>query len=243
MLYRYETHCHSSQCSKCAHSTAQELVSAYKAAGYAGLVLTDHFIHGNTCVDPSLPWNERMNRYYNAYLDARTEGKKLDFDVIFGLEHAYGGGQEVLCFGIDLAFLLDNPDIPQLSIGEFAARVHGYGGVLIQAHPYRFGGWEVPVRMDIVDGLEIFNAGNDPSKNRMALEKAQEQPCILTSGADTHYKGESRIGQAGIALPYRVRDGKELVAALKKGDHRCIINGEIVSAVLEQGEPHGNFVF
>lgn len=232
MLYRYETHCHSNQCSKCAHSTAQELVRAYKAAGYAGLILTDHFIHGNTCVDPSLPWEKRMECYYNAYLQAKAEGDKLDFDVIFGLEHAYGGGQEVLCYGIDLAFLLNNPDIPEFTLEQFATRVHEYGGILIQAHPYRFGGWEVPVRMDIIDGIEVFNAGNDPLKNQMALQKAQERPCILTSGADTHYTGEARIGQAGIALPYRVRDEKELVAALKKGDHRCIINGKVTPSNL-----------
>ena len=243
MFYRYETHCHASECSKCAHSTAQELVWAYKAAGYAGLVLTDHFIHGNTCVDTSLPWDERMQRYYNAYLQSKAEGDKLDFDVIFGLEHAYGGGREVLCYGIDLPFLLDNPDIPQLSIEEFADRVHCYGGILIQAHPYRYGGWEVDVPVALVDGIEIYNAGNDPLKNRMALQKALERPCIRTSGADTHHKGEARIGQAGIALPYRIRNEKELVAALKKGDHRCIINGEVASADLGQGEENGNSTF
>ena len=227
MLYRYETHCHSSQCSACAHSTAQELVQAYKAAGFAGLVLTDHFIHGNTCVDPTLPWANQMARYYDAYLDAKAEGDKLDFDVIFGLEHAYGGGQEVLCYGIDLDFLLQNPHIPQLSLEEFVARVHEYGGILIQAHPYRYGGLEVPVRLDLLDGIEINNAGISPTQNGMALQKAHAHPCILTAGADTHFAEEARVGQAGIALPYRIRSSRELTIALKRGDHRCIIDGQI----------------
>lgn len=234
MLYHYETHCHSSQCSKCAHSTAQELVRAYKAAGLAGLVLTDHFIHGNTSVDRNLPWAEQMMCYYQAYLDAKAEAKKLDFDVIFGIEHAYGGGQEVLCYGIDLDFLLANPDIPELTLEQFAARVHGYGGILIQAHPYRYGGWEVPVRLDLIDGIEVYNAGNAPVKNRMALQKAQESPCIHTSGADTHFIGEPRVGQAGIALPYRIHDGQALVAALKAGDHQCIIGAQIVGQILPE---------
>lgn len=233
MIYRYETHCHANLCSKCAHSTPQELVRAYKAAGFAGLVLTDHFIHGYTSVDSSLPWRERMNCYYNAFLEAKAEGDKLDFDVIFGIEHAYGGGQEVLCYGIDLHFLLANPDIPTLSLEEFSARVHEYGGILIQAHPYRYGGWEVPVRLELIDGIEVYNAGNDPAKNRMALQKAQEKPCILTSGADTHAAGEDRVGSSGIALPYRITNEKELVEALKKGDHQCIIRGEIVSQITE----------
>lgn len=233
MLYRYETHCHSSQCSACAHSTAQELVRAYKAAGFAGLVLTDHFIHGNTCVDRSLPWAKQIEGYYQAYLDAKAEGDKLDFDVLFGLEHAYGGGQEVLTYGIDLPFLLNNPDIPELSLEEFCERVHSYGGILIQAHPCRYGGWEVPVGLDLIDGIEVYNAGNEPPKNRMALQKAQERNCILTSGADTHAAGEARVGQAGIALPYRISDGQGLVEALKKGDYQWVIKGQILPVVTE----------
>lgn len=227
MLYRYETHCHSSQCSRCAHSSAQELVSAFHQAGYAGLVLTDHFIHGNTAVDTALPWEAQMRRYYGAYLDAKAAAQGLDFDVIFGIEHAYGGGQEVLCYGIDLDFLLSNPDIPQLSLAEFAERVHGYGGILIQAHPYRYGGWEVPVRLDLVDGIEVYNAGNPPQKNAMALEKASERPCIQTSGGDIHYIHSDNVGMAGIALPYRVHDEKELAAALKQRSHKLIVQRNI----------------
>ena len=104
MLYRYETHCHSAQCSACAHSLSQDLVRAYREAGYAGLVLTDHFIFGNTCVDRTLPWDARMKAYYQAYLDANAAAEELDFDVIFGIEHAYGDGKEVLIYGIDLPF-------------------------------------------------------------------------------------------------------------------------------------------
>ena len=56
MEYIYETHCHSAQCSLCAKSSAQALVYAYHKAGYTGLVLTDHFIYGNTAVPQDLPW-------------------------------------------------------------------------------------------------------------------------------------------------------------------------------------------
>lgn len=234
MLYKYETHCHANLCSKCAHSTPQELVRAYKTAGFSGLALTDHFIHGYTSVDQSLPWEQRMQRYYDAYLEAKAEGDQLDFDVIFGIEHAYGGGQEVLVYGIDLQFLLDHPQIETASLEKFTRLVHEYGGILIQAHPYRYGGWEVPVRLELIDGIEVYNTGNEPLKNRMALQKAQERPCILTSGADTHAASEARIGQAGIALPYRISTSQALVQALRNGDHRCIINGQIVPQVTER---------
>lgn len=234
MLYRYETHCHANLCSKCAHSTPAEMVRAYKNAGFAGLVLTDHFIHGYTSVDQSLPWQARMQRYYEAYLQARAEGDKLDFDVIFGIEHAHGGGQEVLVYGIGLDFLLDHPQIEAASLEEFAALVHSAGGILIQAHPYRYGGWEVPLRPDLTDGIEMYNAGNDAWKNRMALQKAQQFGCMVTAGADSHAAWEERVGTAGIALPYRISDGQALVQALRNGDHKLVIHGQIIDAVTEE---------
>ena len=156
MNYRYETHCHSNRCSRCAHSTPAELVKAYQGKGFSGLVLTDHFIHGNNCVDESLPWDKRMQCYYDAYLEAKEAAQDLDFDVLFGIEHAYGGGLEVLCYGIDLNFLLSNPDIPQLDIREFAARVHEYGGILIHAHPYRWAGPELQLPLDLLEQIQVL---------------------------------------------------------------------------------------
>lgn len=231
MLYRYETHCHANLCSRCAHSTPEEMVRAYKNAGFAGLVLTDHFIHGYNCVNPNLPWAERMLCYHNAYLQAKAEGDKLDFDVIFGIEHAHGGGQEVLVYGIDLEFLLAHPEIETANLKEFSALVHAAGGLVIQAHPYRYGGWEVPVRLDLVDGIEVCNAGNEPLKNQMALQKSSEHICILTAGADSHAAWEERVGTTGIALPYRISSGRGLVDALKKGDHKLVIHGKIFDQI------------
>ena len=222
MQYRYETHCHSTRCSRCAHSTPTELVKAYHAKGFSGLVLTDHFVHGNHCVDETLPWEMRMQCYYDAYLEAREAAKALDFDVLFGIEHAYGGGLEVLCYGIDLDFLLNNPDIPRLDIREFARRVHEYGGIVIHAHPYRWAGPELELPLSILDGIEVYNAGNPPDKNILAQQLADRTGCIQTSGSDLHHIEEPKLGTAGITLPYRVKSGSELVGALKQRDHTLI---------------------
>lgn len=223
MIYKYETHCHSSRCSRCAHSSPAELVHAYHNKGFAGLVLTDHFIHGNNCVDPALPWDKRMQRYYDAYLEAGEAAKPLDFDVLFGIEHAYGGGLEVLCFGLDLDFLVSNPDIPHLDLSDFAHRVHEYGGILIHAHPYRWAGPELQLPLDILDGIEVFNAGNSPDKNRLAQQLADQTGLIQTSGSDLHHIAEPKLGTAGITLPYRVATAKELVTALTDRHHSLIL--------------------
>ncbi len=240
MLYRYETHCHSSQCSACSRSTAQELVHAYHRAGFAGLVLTDHFIFGNTSVSRRLPWEQRMRLYHQAWLDAKAVGDELDFDVIFGIEHAYGDGKEVLIYGIGLPFLLSNPDIPKISLEELVERVHWAGGIVVQAHPYRnrhYVNMAVGPRADLVDGIEIHNTGNLPGEDKQALRLARQGSYILTSGGDIHLDTDPRLGMAGIALPYRIHDEKELVAALKRHDHRCIVGGQILAEIRESDLP------
>lgn len=236
MEYRYETHCHCAQCSMCAQSSAQMLVRAYHAAGYTGLVLTDHFIFGYTAVPATLPWPERMRRYYDAYLEAKTVGDSLDFDVIFGIEHAYGDGKEVLIYGVELDFLLVNPDIPDISLDELVQRVHEAGGIVIQAHPYRnryYVNMSVGPRADIVDGIEVFNSGNAPGEDPQALRLAKTGDYIMTCGGDVHAADDDRIGSAGIVLPYRVKNSKDFADALKRRDHKYLVNGKVVSTIRE----------
>ena len=234
-MYLYETHCHCSQCSACGCSTAREMVRGYKAAGYAGLVLTDHFIRGNTAVDRSLPWEQQMRAYHDAYLEAKEEGDKLDFDVIFGIEHAYGSGKEVLLYGIDLEFLLKNDDIRRISLGELADRVRAYGGLVIMAHPYRdrsYVDMSVGPQEEVLDGIELYNACNDPGENLQALPLAERNPhYILTSGGDIHHCADPRIGAAGLWFHRRIRDGKELVEAMKAGDYQFQVGSEKLSRI------------
>ena len=241
MLYRYETHVHCSQASLCGVSTSQEQVLACHRAGYAGMVLTDHFIFGNTSVSRDLPWEERMNRYYNAFLEAKPTADALDFDLIFGIEHAYGDGKEMLLYGVELDFLLANPDIPCISIDQLADRVHRWGGVVIQAHPYRcrsYVNMAVEPRADLIDGVEIYNSGNLPGEDARALRLARTiDNCILTSGGDVHDAEDDRLGRAGITLPRRVSDSRAFADALKRREHGLVINGVECTEVTEDMLP------
>ena len=234
MEYIYETHCHSAQCSACAKSSAQMLVYAYHNAGYAGLVLTDHFIYGNTAVPQDLPWEERIKRYYAAYLDAKAVADPLDFDVIFGIEHAYGDGKEVLIYGVELDFLLANPDIPDLTLDEFVDRIHKAGGIVIQAHPFRdryYVNMAVGPRTDIVDGIEVYNACNKPGEDPQALALLEQKDFIATAGGDIHKDSDERIGHAGVVLPHRVKTSKEFADALKERSHGFLVGGKTLCKI------------
>ena len=48
MKYRYETHMHTAEGSRCARAAAEEQVRFYKDRGYDGICITDHFLGGNT---------------------------------------------------------------------------------------------------------------------------------------------------------------------------------------------------
>ena len=230
-MYTYEMHCHSSQCSACGRSTAQELVQAYYEAGFSGMVLTDHFVTGNTAIDRNLPWQEQMEAYYKAYEEACDAAKALDFDVLFGIEHAYGDGKEVLVYGIDLGFLLRNPDLADISLDEFVDRVHEVGGIVIQAHPYRdrsYVNMNVEPRKDIVDGIEVYNSGNLPGEDKKALALSKEKDYIITSGGDIHSINNLKLGSAGVCFSRRVRNSAELIEALKSNVCGYIVEGKQV---------------
>ena len=237
MDHKYELHCHSSDCSACARANSVEMVHRYKAAGYAGFVLTDHFIFGNSAVDKNLPWEQKMRCYYDAYLKAKNEGEKLDFDVLFGLEHAYGHGKEFLCYGIDLDFLLNNPDIPNISVDEFVRRVHLAGGLVIQAHPYRECGYidsSVLPRVDLIDGVEVYNARNKPNENISALELLKKINGIAVSGSDFHGRSDEAANRAGIACDRRIKNSTDLIDVLRGGNYKLIVNTQIVDNIEEK---------
>ena len=48
--------------------SARELVDALRAGGYAGCVLTNHFMHGNTGVSRDLSWERFVAEYERDYL-------------------------------------------------------------------------------------------------------------------------------------------------------------------------------
>lgn len=221
MPYRYDLHVHASGCSLCARRTPTEMVRACHAAGFAGMALTDHFLNGYTAVDKSLPWEEKISRYWQSYEEARAEGDRLGLDILFGLEYAYGGGKEVLTYGIDRDFLLSYPDLCAIPLEEYAARVRAAGGYLSQAHPFRRRPYiddTILPCVELLDGLEVFNGGNDPLWDQEAWDWAQRYALGGTAGSDAH--DIDSFGRAGIVSPRRLKTGRDLVSALREGECR-----------------------
>lgn len=191
-MFLYETHLHTKQGSACAKNTGREMAIAHKEAGYAGIIVTDHFFYGNTAVDRDLPWQDWVHEYCAGYRDAKAISKELDLDVFFGWESGYGG-PEFLVYGLDEEWLMNHPEIKDATVKEQYKLVHEAGGIVFQAHPYREE-WYIPEVLlypDDVDGIEVFNASNKWTDgkdlfNEKAAKYALEHDFPVTCGSDIH---------------------------------------------------------
>ncbi len=173
-----------------------------------------------------------MKCYWDAYLEAKKKGDEIDFDVMFGMEHNYGGGREILFYGIDLDFLVNNPDMLEITAEELCDRVHAVGGFVSHAHPYRSADYidnSMPfVDFGHLDGIEVFNGANQEKDNEPAAELCGKLGLIPTAGNDLHV--DWRINArpiGGIEFDQRIKDSKALVSQLKSGNGRLWIKNDV----------------
>ena len=206
MEYRYETHLHTCQASACGVSTGAEQARFYKALGYTGVFITDHFFGGNCAIDRGLPWPERVDRFCAGYEDALAEGRRIGLDVFFAWEQNYEG-DEYLIYGLDRKWLLAHPEIEHCSRARQLALVHEGGGAVVQAHPFRDRKYirYILLAPDYCDAIEAVNTNNHPYNDACALRLAKAMDLVVTAGSDNHNSAAfdpSRV--SGVALETRL---------------------------------------
>lgn len=230
--YIYETHLHTNQASACAHNTGREMAQACHAAGYTGMIVTDHFFYGNSCIDRTLPWKDWVEAFCRGYEDAAEEGARLGLQVFFGWESNYDS-TEFLIFGLDKEWLLSHPQIRDASIEEQYQLVSEAGGMVIHAHPFRKEDYIPEIRLfpDYVDGVEGANAThaskksqyhNQPLFDVQAREYAAQYNLPMTAGSDIHSKD---LFLGGMAFPHRLRDIRDFIAAVKGREDYRLLDG------------------
>ena len=228
-MFLYEMHQHTAGCSACGIDTPATTVKRLKAAGFAGMVMTNHFYHGNTGISRRLSWEDFVHAYEKAYLEAKRLGDKLDFDVLFGLEEGVGNGKEVLLYGITPELLYAHPELRQGDLYTISALVHQVGGVVVQAHPFRVRDyiprpWE-ELDTSLLDGIEVHNACNGDLENARALQLAQRTGLLSVAGSDAHTGKFPNRG--GIACEHRITNEAMLAETLRTGAYSLVINGKV----------------
>ncbi|MBQ4509448.1 MAG: hypothetical protein II984_01880 [Clostridia bacterium] len=224
--YKYQMHIHTSPCSACGRMSPAELCQALYENGYQGTVLTNHFYHGNSGIDRSLPWKDFVSAYEKDYLECLEEAKKYDLDILFGIEEAVVPGLELLCYGITPKILYDNPQLQNCDVEEFTKTLRQCGVVLVQAHPFREAFYipnPGPLPLKYVDGLEIYNSGNSTDEmNQKAMNLANENPHLIkTASADAHTT--DRVMYGGIITEKRIKSPQDLITTLKERSYTVII--------------------
>ena len=207
--YLYETHLHTNQGSACGNNTGREMAIAHKEAGYAGIIVTDHFFYGNTRPDRSLPWQDWVHEFCAGYRDAKAISKEIDLDVFFGYESGYKG-TEFLIYGMDEDWLINHPEIKDATVEEQFKLIHEGGGVVFHAHPYREEPYIPEIRLfpELVDGIEVFNGSNKWTDgkdlfNERAKLYAEKYDFPVTCGSDIH---STTVIGSGVAFDRRMQD-------------------------------------
>jgi hypothetical protein len=216
MSYVYETHLHTIEASACSVTPGEDYVEYMKAFGYAGIIVTDHFFTGNSCVPRDLPWNERVARYVSGYKHA-LEKAGDDFTVLFGIEFNFEG-DEFLLYGVDEKWLLETPEIMDMSRQELYRAVHDAGGIMLQAHPYRDRSYlsEIHITPGCSDGVEVYNAANPDWQNAQAYMYAEERGLRMCGGSDIHSRKQRNMG--GMRFERPIETIEDFAAAFMAGE-------------------------
>ena len=215
--YCYETHLHTKEVSACASCLAADYVEIYKGLGYSGIVVTDHFLRGNSNIPWDLPWEEQINRYCMGYENAKKAGDELDFQVFFGVELNFAG-DEFLLYGLSKEWLLANPDLLSWNHRQLLHKVHAAGGCVVQAHPFRERNYISQISLHpYVDAIEVNNNGNEAYQDALAYHYAELFGKPMTSGSDIHHKQASYNHLKGICFDKPVANSLDFAKKIKEG--------------------------
>ncbi len=168
------------------------MIEAARRVGLDGLCVTEH---------------DRIE----GGLVARELGRKLGFPVFAGVECLSDIGDFVV-FGVERDF---EPGFPH---EELMALVREQGGFAFAAHPFRNTTRSLNERIATVPGLqviEIENGGTSPVANRRARIMAERLGLWGVGASDAHAPHE--VGRASTRFDPRIRNERELIAALSRG--------------------------
>ncbi|MBR4530424.1 MAG: PHP domain-containing protein [Lachnospiraceae bacterium] len=230
--YVYETHLHTCEASACARSGGADMARRCKEAGYTGIIVTDHFVYGNTAIDRSLPWENWVNAFCKGYEHAKQEGDRIGLQVFFGWEACYRG-TEFLINGLSKEWLLAHPEIRDCTIEEQFELVHADGGMVVHCHPFREESYIPEVRLfpEYTDAVETVNAThscvlsgshNDPQFDERAKAYAEEHDFPQTAGSDIH---RVDLFFGGIAFKRKLADSRDYIRAVMGREPSLLLNG------------------
>lgn len=191
---KVDLHLHDNKYSTDSHISIEEIVREAKRKGLDGIALTNH-----------------ENPDVVKEVDELVE--KYDFVIFPGVEYLTKDG-DIVAFGIDKL-----PE-EQMSAQEFIEYVDKFGGTCTAAHPYRTNNRGLEDKLYTVKGLtaiEGYNGSTSDYHNGLAVKAGNELGIQVIGSSDAHVV--EKVGVYATLLPYKVKNVKELIEALKT--NRC----------------------
>ncbi len=237
-MYKLELHCHNREVSACSDCPAEALIAAYRAAGYSGVVSTNHINRGTFGRMQDAPWEEKA-AYFLAGYEALKAAAGDDFDVLLGCEINLSPVEplpeplrnqgwisyypnDYLIYGVTADWLIHTGDMRYMTLEQLSRSAREAGFLFVHAHPFR----RETVMQDPewFDGYEIYNGNpRQQSHNDLADAWATLRGKIKTSGSDFHKADDPAVG--GIATETRIQDNGTLLRVLRSGQYR-LLRGE-----------------
>lgn len=224
-MFKTELHLHTFPVSSCARLSPEEMIRLHKLAGYDSVFISDHFskYHFDR-FPPNLTWEQQIDFFLDAYVQAKYAGDKLGVHVLLSAELTVENNHYLL-YGIDRRFLLSRPDIFSFTIEDFSAHAKAHGIVFIQAHPLRDG--KCTPQPDWVDGMEVFNANvrhENDNDNVFEIAKAHNIPMVV--GSDAHIVED--IGRAAVLSDDKIISVEQFLDLLMCGKLRLMCGNVIL---------------
>ena len=220
--YKIELHLHTTYVSQCGWMGADELLTAYRDAGYAGICVTDHYNRTTFRYlerDLSVPGGH-AEAFLSGVRRMRRVADKYGIRIYEGLEFRTDEcDNDYLCFGVPHDMLEDPEAVISAPFAKFSEEARARGAFIIQAHPFRSGCH--PQDPALLDAVEVFNGNiRHDSRNGLALAFAKEHGLIRTSGSDCHRSEDPARG--GIEADVLPEDEQGLIRLLRSGNYRLI---------------------
>ncbi len=218
-MFKIETHLHTVYCSACGEMSAQQIVEGYRQAGYAALIVTDHFNRDTFRMlqRDTREKGEHLHAFLEGYRRVREAAEPYGIRVYRGAEVRFDGRcNDYLVYGFSDELLRDPEAVFTMGAEAFYEKCKQDGALLIHAHPYRDGG--TPTSAAALDGAEVANMHpGHKNRNALALAFAEENGLIKLAGSDCHEP--CHLGRGGILVDALPRDERDLVELLRSGNY------------------------
>ncbi|MBO5224783.1 MAG: PHP domain-containing protein [Clostridia bacterium] len=227
-----DMHAHSKGISRCCQLTYKENIDIAKNVGIDAIILTNHYARAYLKFYDNV--EELVGCYHNEYKEAKSYGESVGVKVYYGVEITLTDDIRVhlLAYGVDESFLSAHPYVFDYPLKKIQKTVHEYGGILVQAHPFRCG--DKLVDTDYLDGVEISCHPKYFTTSQADVKKvAKEKDVIITCGADYH--GDTPYRPiCGLVVDELPKDINAIVKILTSSNKKTLLIHEVNAEKPEQ---------